>query len=129
MNTRLATYSALTLLLISTPVSAHEEVFSGTYVWGHEVRSFQPCGSDSVFWTSYNWAGLELEDFYRAHTQEPYQLIYVKFRGQILDERVDGFARDYDGLIRISEVLEKNIVIPSECAPEPNPEPDRFPNG
>jgi len=45
----------------------------------------------------------------------PYQPIYLEFRGHLLDEVVDGFAVDYDGLIRISEIYHLGVPIPPDC--------------
>ena len=41
--------------------------------------------------------------------------MYVEFRGQVLNETVDGFAKQYDGLIRISEVKKYSFEIPVQC--------------
>ena len=111
----MSSYSCFLLLSLCGWAGAHDSEFRGSYTWGAEVDVFSPCNSSLVYWTSYNWAGSGLREFYKANTSQPYQPIYISFRGQILDEAVDGFASRYDGLIRISEihVLEKNI--PSDC--------------
>lgn len=41
--------------------------------------------------------------------------IYIEFRGHMLDEEVGGFAADYDGHIRISEIKKRSLDIPMEC--------------
>ena len=41
--------------------------------------------------------------------------MYIEFRGQTLNEKVDGFALDYSGLIRISEVFQYTFNIPESC--------------
>ncbi|RLA40370.1 MAG: short-chain dehydrogenase, partial [Gammaproteobacteria bacterium] len=51
---------ALTALLLASNLYAHDQIFKGTYVRGHEVDAFQPCGSKQSFWASYSWAGQEL---------------------------------------------------------------------
>ena len=106
---------AILLVLYSSAALAHDSEFRGTYVWGAEVDIFSPCNSQLVYWTSYNWAGVPLREFYEANTSEPYQKIYIKFRGQILNEDVDGFASNYDGLIHISEIYEIKIDLPNDC--------------
>ncbi|MGD8978079.1 MAG: hypothetical protein PVG91_10785, partial [Gammaproteobacteria bacterium] len=93
-----------------------EQVYRGVYVWGNEVNVFQPCDNKMSFWVSASsWVQEPLLEFYRAHTSQPYETIYIEFRGMELDEVVDGFASDHDGLIRISEVLGLSLTVPEEC--------------
>lgn len=56
-----------------------------------------------------------MTEFYKNNQKEPYQYMFIKFRGHLLDEVVDGFAKDYDGLIRISEVIEFSFELPAAC--------------
>lgn len=42
--------------------------------------------------------------------------MYIKFKGNILDEELDGFAQEYDGLIHISEVEYYSFDISKSCA-------------
>ena len=94
-----------------------DQTWKGAYVRGHEVNEFTPCGSDQSYWASFNWAGTELVQFYDSKPREPYQPIYVEFRGHLLDEELDGFAAAYDGLIRISEVHVIKDDFPEGCEP------------
>jgi hypothetical protein len=95
---------------------AGEQVYEGLYVWGHEANMFQPCDNDKTFWVSAgSWVQEPLLDFYKTHTSQPYQAIYIEFRGIELNEEVDGFAGDHDGLIRISEVLDLSLRVPEAC--------------
>lgn len=116
--------SCLLAILLLAACSKAEQVHRGVYVWGHEVRVFQPCDSKKSFWISTSeWVQEPLLNYYRAHTSQPYQMIYIEFRGMELDEPLDGFARDHDGLIRISEVLGQSMTVPEECVlVEPGPE-------
>lgn len=93
-----------------------EQVYRGVYVWGNEVNVFQPCDDKKSFWVSAStWVQEPLLEFYQAHTSQPYETIYIEFRGRVLDEVVDGFASDHDGLIRISEVLDLSLSVPEAC--------------
>jgi hypothetical protein len=93
-----------------------DHYYRGLYTWGAEVNSFQPCESTSVYWVSASsWVLDPLKRFVAAQTTLAYKPIYVEFRGHLLDEQVGGFAADYDGLIRISEVLECSATIPDTC--------------
>ena len=104
-------------LSLSLQVCAVESdrIFEGKYTWGHEVHSFTPCGSDVSYWVSFDWAGQAMQDFYKRNFKTPYQTMYLKFRGHLLDEKVDGFAEQYDGLIRISEVKGYSFEQPINC--------------
>ena len=90
--------------------------YKGIYYWGHEVNAFQPCGSEETYWVSASsWMLSPLKAYIESNTSQPYQPVYVEFRGHLLNEEVDGFAKNYDGLMRISEINAKRIDIPAEC--------------
>lgn len=109
----------ITILIILAPLFCyakdHEKIYKGTYSWGHEVHSFKPCNEKEDYWVSFDWAGIEMHEFYKKADKKPYQLMYIEFRGQVLNEIVDGFADSYSGLIRISEVQKYTINIPGSC--------------
>ena len=104
-------------LMFSTVACAHDidKTYIGKYTWGLEVESFTPCNSDISYWVSYNWAGSDMHKFYKENNKEPYQSLYIEFRGHLLNEKVDGFAVDYDGLIHISEVKQYSFELPKSC--------------
>lgn len=56
-----------------------------------------------------------LKEYYQSIAVEPYQAVYMEFRGKELNEVVDGFAAAYDGLIRVSEVLARLPEPPDGC--------------
>jgi len=45
-----------------------------------------------------------LLDYHKNKTGKPYQATYIEFREHMLNEEVDGFAANYDGLMRMSEL-------------------------
>ena len=100
--------AALLSLLCETAevnaVQTDEMIYRGYYVWGAEVHTFSPCASDKTYWVSFDWAGRAMNDYYKSHVSQPYEPMFIVFRGRLLDEQVDGFALEYDGLIRISDV-------------------------
>ena len=106
---------SLTLLLVSCAAQNHEKTFRGTYSYGHEVQHFTPCNSDDVYWASFDWAGIEMHEHYKKTPKEPYQSMYIEFRGQVLNEIVDGFAEQTSGLVRISEVNYFTFEVPASC--------------
>jgi hypothetical protein len=95
--------------------------YQGLYTWGHEVRSFQPCGSRQVYWVKTSpELQQELADYHQASTSRPYEAIYIEFMGAESDEERTGFARDYDGLIRIDALTTKSATIPPACSQTAN---------
>lgn len=114
MQLRLVTV-LLALVSCAASTADCDQVWRGIYVHGAEVETLRPCGSDTTYWVDYGFAGLPLKEFHLQHTSEPYEAIYVEFRGHLLYEETDGFAASYDGLIRVSEVLELSSKIPPDC--------------
>jgi len=102
-------------LLAASCATSPERTYKGTYSYGHEVRSFKPCNEIEDYWVSFDWAGMEMQDFYEDSAKRPYQALYIEFRGQVLNEAVDGFAEQSSGLIRISEVLSYTFEVPTGC--------------
>jgi hypothetical protein len=101
---------------VGASASDFDDVFSGRYYWGAEVDSFHPCGKGASYWVSASsWVQAPLIELVKTQTKEPYRPVFVKFRGHLLDEERDGFAADYDGLIRISEILEMSSELPADC--------------
>ena len=101
---------------VTASASDFDDVFSGRYYWGAEVNSFHPCGEATSYWVSASsWVQAPLIELVKTQAKEPYQPVFVKFRGHLLDEVRDGFAADYDGLIRISEILEMSAELPADC--------------
>ncbi len=85
-------------------------IYDGVYIWGAEVETFTACGSDQEWWVLANesiW--LRLRDAHQALTTQPYEGIHVLvsgyYDGPATEERGGGFATEYDGLFRVTEVL------------------------
>ncbi|UCH23203.1 MAG: META domain-containing protein [Deltaproteobacteria bacterium] len=93
----------LVLVLVIMPVTgtsgqAQSESYGGFYVFGHEVRAFQPCGSDSVYWVRADQEiSKHLREEYQKLTSKPYEPIYIEVQGHLTDKATEGFAADYDG--------------------------------
>lgn len=84
-----------------------DSIHRGLYTYGAEVDAFRPCGSEKEYWVNVTpWVREPLAGFLKERkATEPYQPVYIEFRGHILNDKRDGFAAQYDGLIHISEVL------------------------
>lgn len=110
----ISTYIAFCLTGCSA--SGIDHIYKGEYTWGAEVNVFQQCAEEKVYWVSASSPIRgELIDFHNQSTSKPYESIYIVFRGHLLDEELDGFAKQYDGLIRISEIINKEAKIPVDC--------------
>ena len=77
--------------------------FRGHLVFGHEVRSFRPCGSDQESWVLDRTGG-DLWEVYRKLTNMPYQPIYVEVRGITGPALRDGFGAEYGNQLTIMEL-------------------------
>jgi hypothetical protein len=91
-------------------------VVEGLFVWGHEVRSFRPCGSQDELWVvGAPEITQPLIAEFRKLTERPYQPVYVRLVGEISNKQEDGFGADYDGTLRVREVLEVRPATGTDC--------------
>ena len=87
-------------------IRPYKGVVEGIFVYGHEVRTFQPCGTHRVLWVRGSDRILTaLRESHGVLTSQDYEEVYVKLRGEELPGVDDGFARDYDGVWIVEEVL------------------------
>ncbi len=90
----------------------------GLYYWGAEVNVLCPCGSRDCFWVRGDVTVLNpLRTFVQKQTSQPYQPVFLTYRGQQLDEPTSGFAANYEGYQEITEVLSNSIALPGDCQP------------
>lgn len=115
--TRLIGTLTLWISVVAMVASAeYDQMYKGLLVWGPEVHTFQPCGQEAAYWVSASsWVIGPVIDYYRLQGSEAYGPIYIEFRGHLLDEILDGFAKDYSGLIRVSQVLSIDAKVPQGC--------------
>jgi uncharacterized membrane protein len=79
-------------------------ILRGHLLFGHEVRSFQPCGTDNEYWVvDRTRAGLW--DIYRALVPKPYEPLYVELQGVLGPPPNTGFGVDFDRLLTVSKLL------------------------
>ena len=113
-------FAALAFPVIAACSTADTPQFQGYYTWGHEVESFTPCGSTESFWVMGDPAMLQqLREKAATHSQaqgQPYQPIYVEASGAVEPKPSDGFAADYDGVYRFTEVHTVSESAPSDCS-------------
>lgn len=102
-------------VLLSSCAKHSDQTYTGRYVWGHEVNSIALCDGGAVYWVDPSPAGKEVEQFYRDNAGEPYQPMYLEFRGDLVDRQPVGFEEDYDGIMRINEVEKYSFDLPASC--------------
>ncbi len=78
-------------------------IFRGHLVWGHEVRSFKPCGREVEYWVV-DGTGGEVREVYRALTHEPYQPLYAELRGILGTSPSTGFGAEYEKQLTVLEL-------------------------
>ena len=81
------------------------ERFHGLAVFGHEVRSFRPCGSEDVLWTT-DQTGI-LWDLHQelAPKRQPYEELFFVLEGRRGPPPEEGFGSDYSGELVVRKVL------------------------
>ena len=100
---------------------ATEATFQGQYYYGHEVRSFHPCGSNKAYWVS---ADEEIARVLRDRAErlreqrgKPYQPAYVEVVGELdVETKREGFAEQYDGVFHLHKLLRVSDTVPKDCA-------------
>ena len=114
---RIVVIAAVTVIGIFGCSSAPVLRLHGHYTWGHEVRSFTPCGSDESFWVTGDTALMQqLRDRAAQPSQvEPYQPIYIEVSAVPDSQPADGFAADYDGVYRFTKVHAVQEPAPTDC--------------
>jgi hypothetical protein len=114
-------WAPVAALCLSGLGCATDTVFHGRYYFGHEARSFLPCGSGKAYWVS---ADEDISRVLRDRAEQlrerlgkPYQPLFIEAVGEIdVRTRREGFARDYDGLFRLRKLLRVSETVPLECA-------------
>jgi len=97
-------------------VNAEQKDFKAQYIWGEGVNAVHICNEDKEYWVRAQPKTLgELERGYLRLTSTPYEYVYITFKGELLNEKLDGFAENYDGYMRVSELLTIAATVPKNC--------------
>jgi hypothetical protein len=93
------------LVILVTACNSSPRRYSGHYIHGGEVETFQPCGSEKVYWVrgSIKLLG-ELRESHRELTDKPYQGVYVEMTGELGPRATEGFPAEYDGQFMIGTI-------------------------
>ncbi len=81
------------------------EFLKGFAVYGHEVRTFRPCGQDDPLW-AIDPSGLiwELYEDLALHL-EPYEEIFAIVEGRLAPPPQEGFGTSYPAALEVKRVL------------------------
>jgi len=100
----------------SEGISSDSNPMQGMYTWGEGVNSVRLCGAGITYWVSANVnIQKNLQDKHSSLTKKPYEEVYIKFQGTLLDEELFGFAANYDGLMRIRKIILIDKLKPGQC--------------
>lgn len=98
-----------------TAVEENSKTLSGRLTLGHEANSFQPCGSDKVFWVRDQTNNLK--DIYEQLTNEEqaYTPIFVEI--EIIDKgkTKEGFPADYESVYEVIKVTQARKTQNNDC--------------
>lgn len=92
------------------------ETLKGHVVWGHEVRTFKPCGSNQTFWVADDSG--KLKDAYHEFTlkdKEVYQSIYAELEVEYKGKASEGFPANYDGVYEVLNIKETRAAQDDDC--------------
>jgi hypothetical protein len=111
----------LLILCLAAPLMGCEKApapLRGLYFWGAEVNVVCPCGTELCYWVRGEREILDpLKLYVQKQTSQPYQPVYLTYRGRFLDEAAVGFAANYDGYQVLKEVLSVSVHLPADCPP------------
>lgn len=91
------------------------ETLKGQLIWGHEARTFKPCGSDKTFWVSDETG--KLKEVYSELTngKEPYSSIFVEIEVTDKGKAKEGFPANYDGVYDVVSVIQAREMQDKDC--------------
>jgi len=95
------------LLTIPSPDES-DQVTRGVVTIGHEVRSFQPCGSQMDLWLMGQSPALRaIMAAYNQAMPDPenYRPVFMVLAGKPVDPPTRGFGADYDGAFQATRLL------------------------
>lgn len=100
---------------VNTKSQQKSKNLKGQLVFSHEVRTFQACGSDKLYWIS-DQTG-KIKDVYSQLTkdQKPYTPIFVEIQAEDQGKSNDGFSAKYESVYNITNLLEAKAVTENDC--------------
>jgi heat shock protein HslJ/uncharacterized protein involved in tolerance to divalent cations len=93
------------LLLVATACIATAPQIEGFYRFGHEVNTVCIGDPEKCYWLVDTSAEIRQQLKQQVEKLAPYTPVCVKLAAEVSDEKADGFGADYDGSIRVLELL------------------------
>ncbi len=86
------------------------KTLKGKLKWGHEVRSFKPCGSEKEFWVSDKTGKLENSYMELTKGEKSYTPIFAEI--QFIDNGTanDGFPADYESVYEVVSIIKTRKI-------------------
>ena len=102
------------LMLVATACVATPQQIEGFYRFGHEVNTICSGDPEACYWLVDTDAEIREQLKQQVAGLAPYTPVCVRLSAEVSTTRADGFGLDYDGSIRVLEVL-------GECVEEASP--------
>lgn len=93
------------LLSMATGCIATEQSITGFYRYGHEVNTVCIGSPEACYWLVDTAPEVRQQLRRQVAGLAPYTAVCVRLKAEISTQKADGFGLDYDGSIRVLEVL------------------------
>lgn len=93
------------LMLVATACVAGPQQIEGYYRFGHEVNTVCSGDPEACYWLVDTDAQIRQQLKGQVAGLEPYTPVCVSLSAEVSDAKADGFGADYDGSIRVLELL------------------------
>ena len=96
---------ATLLLLLTTGCQAGLQQIDGLYRYGHEVNTVCTGVPEACYWLVDTPDEMRQQLKQQVTGKPPYTPVCLKLIAELADEKADGFGLDYDGSIRVVQLL------------------------
>jgi heat shock protein HslJ len=96
---------ATLLLLLTTGCQAGSQQIDGLYRYGHEVNSVCTGEPEACYWLVDTAGEMRQRLKQQVADKPPYTPVCLKLIAELSDQKADGFGLDYDGSIRVEQLL------------------------
>ena len=99
----------------TTLLEQQSKTLEGQLTFGHEVRTFKPCGSDKTFWVSDKTG--KLKELYSKLTvgKKPYTPIFTEIEVIDKGKAKEGFPAGYESVYEVVHVLTARNISGKDC--------------
>ena len=96
---------ATVLLLLTTGCQAGQQQIAALYRYGHEVNTVCTGEPEACYWLVDTSDEMRQQLKQQVAGKPPYTPVCLKLIAELADEKADGFGLDYDGSIRVAQLL------------------------